>query len=81
MPDFIHLYEPGVPMLVMLHGTGGDEQDMMAFGQELRQPGMGVLAPRGKSLFCGFRHSAFTAVAVTSTASTVPIFNIPGPPP
>jgi phospholipase/carboxylesterase len=48
MPDFIHLYEPGVPMLVMLHGTGGDEQDMMAFGKELRQPGMGVLAPRGK---------------------------------
>ena len=48
MPDFIHLYEPGVPMLVMLHGTGGDERDMMAFGQELCQPGMGVLAPRGK---------------------------------
>lgn len=48
MPDFIHLYEPGVPMLVMLHGTGGDEQDMMAFGQQLRQPGMGILSPRGK---------------------------------
>ncbi|RYG23246.1 alpha/beta hydrolase [bacterium] len=48
MPDFIHLYEPGVPMLVMLHGTGGDERDMMAFGQQLRQPGMGILAPRGK---------------------------------
>ena len=48
MPDFIHLYEPGDPTLVMLHGTGGDERDMMAFGQQLRQPGMGILSPRGK---------------------------------
>ncbi len=46
--DFIHLSEPGAPTLVMLHGTGGDETDMMAFGRELRRPGMGLLSPRGK---------------------------------
>lgn len=46
--DFIALAEPGAPTLVMLHGTGGDERDMFAFGQELRAPGMGLLAPRGK---------------------------------
>ncbi len=48
MPDFIHLAEPGDPTLVMLHGTGGDEREMLAFGRELRTPGMGLLAPRGK---------------------------------
>ena len=48
MPDFIHLSEPGDPTLVMLHGTGGDETDMFAFGRQLRLPGMGVLAARGK---------------------------------
>lgn len=48
MTDFIHLSEPGEPTLVMLHGTGGDERDMMAFGRELRAPGMGLLSPRGK---------------------------------
>ena len=48
MPDFIHLSEPGDPTLVMLHGTGGDEADMLAFGERLRRPGMGLLAPRGK---------------------------------
>lgn len=48
MADFIHLYEPGEPTLVMLHGTGGDEGDMMAFGRSLRLPGMGLLSPRGK---------------------------------
>ena len=47
MADFIHLHEPGDPTLVMLHGTGGDEEEMMAFGRSLR-PGAGLLAPRGK---------------------------------
>lgn len=48
MPEFTHLSEPGEPTLVMLHGTGGDEREMLAFGQSLRAPGMGLLAPRGK---------------------------------
>lgn len=48
MPDYIHLHEPGEPTLVMLHGTGGDEREMFAFGESLRAEGMGILAPRGK---------------------------------
>ena len=48
MPDFIHLSESGEPTLVVLHGTGGDERETFALGRELRAPGMGILAPRGK---------------------------------
>jgi phospholipase/carboxylesterase len=45
--EFIHLYEPGDPTLVLLHGTGGDENDMLALGRALR-PDAGHLALRGK---------------------------------
>ena len=48
MSDFVFLQEPGDPTLVMLHGTGGDERDMMQFGRSLRSEGMGLLSPRGK---------------------------------
>ena len=51
--NFVHLSEPGEPTLVLLHGTGGDEREMFAFGQALRAPGMGVLAPRGKEKEAG----------------------------
>ena len=47
MSDFIHLSEPGDPTLVMLHGTGGDEREMLAFGRSLSATA-GLLAPRGK---------------------------------
>ncbi len=47
MADFIHLHEPGDPTLVMLHGTGGDEREMFAFGRSL-SPDAGILSPRGK---------------------------------
>lgn len=47
MPEFIHLYEPGNPTLVLLHGTGGDENDMLSLGKALR-PDAGQLALRGK---------------------------------
>ena len=47
MPEFIHLYEPGDPTLVMLHGTGGDEREMLAFGRSLSAEA-GILSPRGK---------------------------------
>lgn len=46
-----HLYRPGsspdAPVLLMLHGTGSNEQDIAALATEL-DPDAGVLAPRGK---------------------------------
>lgn len=46
-----HLSDPGEavagPALLMLHGTGGTEHEMLAFGRSLL-PGAPVLAPRGR---------------------------------
>jgi phospholipase/carboxylesterase len=47
MEGFIHLHEPGAPTLVMLHGTGGDEVEMMEFGHRLTKR-HGLLSIRGK---------------------------------
>ena len=51
--DFIHLYEPAAspdkPTLLLLHGTGGDERDLIPLGPRLI-PGAGLLSPRGKVL-------------------------------
>ncbi len=44
---FIYLHEPGDPTLVMLHGTGGNEREMLGLGKQLL-PGVGYLSPRGK---------------------------------
>jgi len=44
-----HLYQPGsehAPVLLMLHGTGGNEHEIAALAKEL-DPDAGVLAPRG----------------------------------
>lgn len=45
-----HLYTPGdpdAPVLLMLHGTGGNEHEIASLAAELH-PGAGVLAPRGQ---------------------------------
>jgi phospholipase/carboxylesterase len=51
--DFIHVYQPpvppGGPILLLLHGTGGNEHDLVPLA-ELLLPGAGVLSPRGKVL-------------------------------
>jgi predicted esterase len=51
--EFIHVYQPpatpGGPILLLLHGTGGNEHDLVPLA-ELLLPGAGILSPRGKVL-------------------------------
>jgi phospholipase/carboxylesterase len=51
--SFIHRYEPATdpkrPPLLLLHGTGGDESDLLGLGRMI-SPGSALLSPRGKIL-------------------------------
>ncbi|MBR0815737.1 MULTISPECIES: alpha/beta hydrolase [Bradyrhizobium] len=50
---FIHRFEPatraGSPPLLLLHGTGGDETDLLGLGKMI-SPGSALLSPRGRVL-------------------------------
>ncbi len=50
-PDFIHEFVPGSSSrtLLLLHGTGGTEWDLIGLGREL-DPNAALLSPRGKVL-------------------------------
>jgi predicted esterase len=50
-PDFLHEFVPGNPnrTLLLLHGTGGNERDLVPLGREL-DPEASLLSPRGKIL-------------------------------
>lgn len=47
---YLHVFEsgtdPAAPPLLLLHGTGGDEHDLLPLGRQLA-PGSALLSPRG----------------------------------
>ena len=50
---FIHRFVPGAdparPPLLLLHGTGGDESDLLPLAERIA-PGAALLSPRGRSI-------------------------------
>src|SRR5207249_10904784 len=50
-PDILHEFVPGSSnrTLLLLHGTGGNERDLVPLGREL-DPNAALLNPRGKVL-------------------------------
>src|SRR5881392_2846880 len=49
--NFVHEFVPGssTRTLLLLHGTGGNEHDLISLGREV-DPAAGILSPRGKVL-------------------------------
>jgi phospholipase/carboxylesterase len=53
--EFSHLHrfvpasEPGKPPILLLHGAGGDEEDLLSLGSAIA-PGSALVSPRGKVL-------------------------------
>ena len=54
--SFVHRFEPatqpGRPPILLLHGTGGNENDLIPLGQAVA-PGSALLSPRGQVLEAG----------------------------
>ena len=62
--DFVHVHEAGsAPLtLLLLHGTGGDEQSLVPIGRQLA-PDARLLSPRGKVLEGGTQTRFFRRLA------------------
>ena len=63
--SFIHRYLPGSDPkrhpLLLLHGTGGNEDDLVPVGQMI-DPAAAVLSPRGNVLEGGMPRRAFLII-------------------
>jgi predicted esterase len=82
--DFIHRFEPPTTSedrtLLMLHGTGGDEHDLVPLGQSLL-PGAAILSPRGRvseegmlRFFRRFEEGVFDLDSIRTEASALAEF-------
>ncbi len=68
--DFVHRFVPAevgtaasAPTLLLLHGTGGNENQMLGFGREMAGGGWNLLSPRGKVLEGGYSPRFFRRLA------------------
>lgn len=56
LSNFVHVHQvgsdPAAPVLLLLHGTGGNERDLLSLGQQL-SPGSPLLSPRGNVMEAG----------------------------
>ncbi len=68
--DFVYRFVPAetgdeasAPTLLLLHGTGGNENQMLGLGRQLAGPGYHLLSPRGKVLEGGHTPRFFRRLA------------------
>jgi phospholipase/carboxylesterase len=82
--SFTHRFVPGTdptrPPILLLHGTGGDEDDLIPLGQAV-SPGSALLSPRGKVLeggmprfFRRFAEGVFDEADVRARAAELAAF-------
>ncbi len=82
--SYHHLFEPGTnssaPPLLLLHGTGGDEHDLLRLGHSL-SPGSALLSPRGdvneggaRRFFARLAHGVFDPAEIVKRTQALADF-------